>query len=74
MQFSRVFNVKFNILTLAPVLLVRELLKFLEEVTENISQRIYSEVQQILMLTAEQNRLKKPHPATLVEMGVLKYR
>lgn len=44
MQFSRVFNVKFNILTLAPVLLVRELLKFLEEVTENISQRIYSEV------------------------------
>lgn len=74
MQFSRVFNVIFNIITLAAMMLVRELLKFLEEVPENISQRIYSKMQQVLILTAEQNRLKNPHPFTLVEIGLLKYR
>lgn len=56
------------------MLLVRKLLKFVEEVTENISQKIYSEVQQILILRAEQNRLKNSHAATLVEIGFLKYR
>lgn len=44
MQFSGVFNVIFNNTTLATMLLVRELLKFLKEIPENISQRIYSKI------------------------------
>lgn len=55
---SRVINVIFNI-TLATMMLVRELLKFLEEVPENISQTIYFKMQWILILTAEQKRFLK---------------